>query len=158
MLVFMYLKRNYVNGNILQCIARYNYKFMKLKPSSVGLMDQKKLIDILTSVMFLRPGSVSIFTSIYSLVFFLFIQVDLSRVSATEFLELVFVLFCRSNVKTMRYITDGVDGRVGVVKYVRVTRSRDVFAIICFLRQKFCPHFFRSKKTRQDMSLLFSFG
>ena len=63
-------------------------------------------------------------------------------VSATELLELVFVIFCHSNVKTMRYITDGVDGRVRIVKYVKVTRSRDVFAITCFLRQKFCPHFF----------------
>ena len=37
-------------------------------------------------------------------------------VSATELLELVFVIFCSSNVKTMRYITDGVDGRVRIVK------------------------------------------
>lgn len=37
-------------------------------------------------------------------------------VSAAELLELVFVPFCRSNVKTMRYITDGVDGQVGIVK------------------------------------------
>ena len=41
LVVFMYLKRKYVNGNILQCIARYNYRFMKLKPSPVGLMDKK---------------------------------------------------------------------------------------------------------------------
>ena len=80
-------------------------------------MDQKKLIDILISLMFPRPGSVSIFTSIYSLVFFLYLfKWIFITVSAIELLELVFVLFCRSNVKTMRYITDGVDGRVGVVK------------------------------------------
>ena len=66
-------KKNYVNGNILQCITRYNYRFMKLtwlKPSPVGLMDQKKLIDILNSVMFPQPGSVSVFNSFHSLVFF----------------------------------------------------------------------------------------
>lgn len=41
-------------------------------------MDQKKLIDILNSVMFPQPGSVSVFNSFHSLVFFFpFIQVDL---------------------------------------------------------------------------------
>lgn len=113
----MYLKRNYVKGNILQCIARYDYRFMKLKPSPVGLMDPKKMIDILISVMFTRPGSVSIsFSSICVLVFFLYLfKWIFIIVSATELLELVFVLFCRTNVKTMRYITDGVNGRVGIV-------------------------------------------
>ena len=93
LVLFMYFKRNFLNGNILQCIARYNYRFMKLKPSPVGLMDQKKLIDILISVMFPRPGSVSIFSSIHLLVFFLYLfKWIFIIVSATELLELVFVL------------------------------------------------------------------
>ena len=80
-------------------------------------MDQKKLIDILNSVMFPQPGSVSVFSSFHSLVFFFYLfKWIFIIVSAAELLELVFVLFCRSHVKTMRYITDGVDGQVGIVK------------------------------------------
>ena len=80
--VFMYLERKYVNGNILQCIARYNYRFMKLTWLRRNLVrlawwTKKKLIDILNSVMFPQPGSVSVFSSFHSLVYFLFIQVDL---------------------------------------------------------------------------------
>ena len=80
-------------------------------------MDQKKLIDILNSVMFPQPGSVSVFNSFHSLVFFFYLfKWIFIIVSAAELLELVFVLLWRSNVKTMRYITDGVDGQVGIVK------------------------------------------
>lgn len=80
--VFMYLERKYVNGNILQCIARYNYRFMKLTWLRRNLVrlawwTKKNLIDILNSVMFPQPGSVSVFSSFHSLVYFLFIQVDL---------------------------------------------------------------------------------
>ena len=68
--------------------------------------------------MFPQPGSVSVFSSFHSLVVFFFYLFKwiFIIVSAAGLLELVFVLFCRSNVKTMPYITDGVDGQVGIVK------------------------------------------